>query len=959
MSTKTAGIRLQRVSPGGRMLRQAVLKLVKRGRPVQVTSTNEAALRGLRQIFSPEECERLEIELTPFGNLVSRVCRMAGVQTLRIAQSGQDVAAIAEACRRLPTDSPLAQTSSMPGIHAALAKSLGTLRAYGLDAARLDLAAEAADPYLASKLRSLGFLLRESSESLRELGREHMTSWLERTVATDPAACDSAGHVAILVAEGLDSATANWIAWLGRTQATVTVIGEVHPGVPAMFDDLDVLFPALKPALFTDAEGLTSRLFVREATRQADVALEIVAAPDLLAECEWALRRCQTALAAGKTLGRVAIVARELSSYAPVLQAAGRRLGIQVNVPWRAPLLSNRLIGFFLDLLAALGSPDIRALMKPLRSPYSGLPFDTVSALDGVLRDLRRSGSSAWDVLESVSGALTEQVAWLAPVLEWRSEAQSKPAEPWEWFGRIMALAELIPWQDAAVECGQFVERDARAQAAMQGAITERASLGKVRPSPPLSYDAAVHWLREAWEAADYSVPSLEGGIRVVAAGAEIGDADVVLAVGMLEGILPRRPREDPILGDLERCELSRITELDLPLPTSRSEAVREREEFVRICGSTSETLVLSHRLATGDRNNIPTAYVDEAARLCASVTKTVYSRTQFTPESPTLAPDVALHLALAATTKLADIDFVDENVRSRFKWDAGRAFEPQQVRRAVQCPFRSLARDQLNLRPSRRLQLWNSLLDLPVIADLILQPDQESALRALSTALDDLVDTHVGRLADWELAVIKSGGRRMIADWVDREFRARTMWPRGDVRAKVAIGSPGVLNKAAADVTLTGAIPGTARMGQYALVRLYEAGAPERLGRDSNDAAFVYYALWAVLAKGDAAASAIEVETLGHARRLFVLPRQPGPLPSDAAHGLFAAAVTVDEDDVMKSVKVRARGLIRLAVDQARNGVVSPKPSADHCPACGYGELCRRSIDFGEGDDPFEVGDA
>jgi hypothetical protein len=198
-----------------------------------------------------------------------------------------------------------------------------------------------------------------------------------------------------------------------------------------------------------------------------------------------------------------------------------------------------------------------------------------------------------------------------------------------------------------------------------------------------------------------------------------------------------------------------------------------------------------------------------------------------------------------------------------------------------------------------------------------------------------------------------------MIADWVDREFRARELWPRGGVRLNVPIGSPGVLNKAASDVTLTGTVPALGQMGPYALARLYESGAPDRLGRDSNDANFLYYALWSVIAQGDAEATAIEVETLGHARRLFVLPRLAGPLPSDKEHGLFAAAVTTVEEDVVKSVKSRARGLVRLAVDRARGGVVTPTPSADHCPGCGYGELCRRSAEFGESDDPFEVPDA
>ena len=769
------------------MLSRAVRRLTEPSRPLQLTAVSEPALRGLRVLFSPDEVERLGIELVPPGNLVSRVCRMARIQTLRAAQSGQVVAAIAEACHRLPSDSPLAQTASMPGIHRALAECLGTLRAYGFDAGRLDLAAEEAEPYLALKLRSLGFLLRESSESLRELGREQITAWLERTVASDPAECDDGGHIAIVVGGHLEPALAEWITWLSRTRATVTVIGEVHPGVPSMFGDLAAFFPGVKPDCTVDESALSSRLFVRGAAPQSLTALDVVAAPDVLAECEWAIRRCQAVVESDEPNGNVGIVAREISAYAPVLQAAARRLGVELDLPWRAPLLSNRLVSFFLDLLTALGSTDVRALIKPLRSPYSGLSLETLATVEAVLRDLRRSGPSAWDLLETVSSALTDQIAWLEPVLEWRTEALSRPGEPWEWFGRIMTLADLIPWQDAATEFPQFIERDGRAQSAMQRAITERASLAKVRRAPPLGYDEAIDWMREAWEEADYSVPSLEGGIRVVSNGSELGDVSTVVALGMLEGILPRRPREDPILGDLERDALSKLAALTVPLPTSSHEATHEREEFVRICAAAGERLVLSYRLATGDRNNIPTAYIDEAVRLCEATTKTIHSRTQFVPDNPTFASDLALAAALEVRQSLGETDFVSANVRERFRWGLDRPFEPQQLRRATQCPFRFFARDQLNLRPSRRLQLWTRLLELPITAELANQSDRVAAESALSTALEELVDAQVGRLADWELAVIRSGGR--TAD--DRRLggprvsRPRLMATRCDARKR------------------------------------------------------------------------------------------------------------------------------------------------------------------------------
>jgi hypothetical protein len=145
--------------------------------------------------------------------------------------------------------------------------------------------------------------------------------------------------------------------------------------------------------------------------------------------------------------------------------------------------------------------------------------------------------------------------------------------------------------------------------------------------------------------------------------------------------------------------------------------------------------------------------------------------------------------------------------------------------------------------------------------------------------------------------------------------------------------------------------------MGPYAYTRLYELSAPDRLGRDSTDADFLYYALWAAITKGDFQGTAIEVETLGHARRLFVLPRLGGALHSDRDAGLFAAPVSVAEEEVLKSVNARARALVQNAVQRARSAETKPTPGT-HCTGCAYGELCRRSSEYGESDDPFEGDD-
>ena len=82
-----------------------------------------------------------------------------------------------------------------------------------------------------------------------------------------------------------------------------------------------------------------------------------------------------------------------------------------------------------------------------------------------------------------------------------------------------------------------------------------------------------------------HSVPSSqrqEFGL-LTSHGSELGDCKVVYVLGMLEGVLPRRPREDPILGDSgtrRAFEASREVD-DSAVDVARRKLVHEREEFM------------------------------------------------------------------------------------------------------------------------------------------------------------------------------------------------------------------------------------------------------------------------------------------------------------------------------------------------------------------------------------------
>lgn len=943
-------------TPGAAPLREIVGLVAKRG-PVVITAFSPGRLRAAREVLGESAADYLE-----FGQLVGHFLALSEALAGGLPGRGHLQAAVSLACEAVE-DGPYAPAATTQGFQTRTIAMLDRLRGFGLEADQLDdLASKAAEP-LSGKLRTLATIQRESAHSLALLGK-HFNSERVRTCLELAPAASVPDRVIVLCGSHDDPVDLSWVKWAADCGVDVTAVVDDHPSNREVFPGAKVAAASLgeQPKPLHLPNELTGRLFSDQETpgsrRPLDV--EVWAMPDPLGECEWTLRAICEQLASGVEPGAIAIVARRMEEYAPILEAAARRLGVTLSVARSMPLLGAGIARFLLELLEALASREPSQLRIALRSSYFGLDFAGRAGVELVFREARRDLTEPWRALETLAKGAADAPAWLGELLAWRTEALREPTSLAAWSDRLRDLGTL-PWLARAFEgSGPTRDRDQYAMNVLQRSLAEMAAIDKIHDRKPMTLQALVRRCRVRWEREQVSLPRGVGGVAVVASAEEIGPADIVYVLGMLEGVFPRRRTEDPILFDDELAWIS--DQIGHRIPDSRRRAAEERDEFFRVCSAPSQRLVFSYPLAAEDRDNVRAFYLSEVERLMG-IGESVRSRRTWVPEVPIAEADIRLAEALGAPREdPLPIKLESEQAAVKVRRVQGESYSLADLSRVLACPFRFLASNRLELRAHRPQSRWNRLLDLPKQVSLPAQPDHLTAIARMTERLDELVDDMAGETTPEDLAMMRLGGRRLISEWVAREFEARERWGRGQAYPGVSF-EEGLRSRFKTrdgqTLELSGKFAGMSEISDHKVINLFMAHDPvaeadadnvhEKL-RESDR-----FEMGMVLAAIPPAKAGVglEVDVLGQQRRLFLTPR-PTPPPSVTAN---LKLTTFDEEERRDWIRF-VEEQVRIALRRLSEPDVEARPGDETCRFCDTGELCRRAHDFGEIPDPFVDGE-
>ena len=110
-------------------------------------------------------------------------------------------------------------------------------------------------------------------------------------------------------------------------------------------------------------------------------------------------------------------------------------------------------------------------------------------------------------------------------------------------------------------------------------------------------------------EAEKVTLPAETDGVQLVESHSAFGDWDHVFALGLREGTLPKRRREDPLLPDPAIHALSKLGKW---MPDSFDISLQDRDRFAQIVGCAGVRLALSYPMTGVEEDSVPTAYIED-----------------------------------------------------------------------------------------------------------------------------------------------------------------------------------------------------------------------------------------------------------------------------------------------------------------------------------------------------------
>ena len=361
----------------------------------------------------------------------------------------------------------------------------------------------------------------------------------------------------------------------------------------------------------------------------ADGTLSLVSAPDPAREVRAAARTCLTWAKEGRQFWEMAVAYRHGDAYRPLVESVFIEAGIPVYLHEGSPL-SERPVGRQTLALLALYESEFsrRSVMdfmtdarflKELRDEYGGIPaarWDSVSRQAGIV-----GGAAQWSerlkTLQSDLKGDGDEPDWVRDRIADIGVLERFVADL---HGRLSAHPERAPWaehlDDLQSLLGRYVARGDQVIEVLRGLERFTALETEVEHKPFLEVvRRAIETLRSEDVLDGQPGAFARRGVNVVAVNSLAGvQFQRVWMLGATERAFPPPARQDPILLDKEREEISRRAGALLAPRGARGS--EEELLFALACEAARERLVVSYaRRATGEnRPRLPSIFFRELA---------------------------------------------------------------------------------------------------------------------------------------------------------------------------------------------------------------------------------------------------------------------------------------------------------------------------------------------------------
>lgn len=899
-------------------------------------------------VATPQQKVQFERRLAKAGGALNvRVTTFGELYADALSALGKNVAVLtAEACERWLASicastelTHYARIQHTPGFVQVLGEVIAELKAERVHPDALAMALDKLDA--SPRLRELGLLFSTYQDQVREhewadnAGR----AWLA-TEALEHAA-PGALPWPVLILDGIDTFTSVQTDWLRAAAAHIPHIAVTlsqYPDSPQYRDTL----ARLEHALGCSAQPLPNP-FVPPAPHAAFLEVS-----DRSREAREAVRWLkQRIVHDGVPPAQCAVLARNLAPYADALRTVAAEMGVPLHCIDGVALASNPLIGALINLLQLAPGFAPPALLAALRSPYFGWP--AFGWTDGDVQHLRSlaakhnviEGLPQWRAALQVGQAsqreATEamQAKFEALVTQLTPPTGRRPLpEHVRWLERLIGGddedeiddAQSLHVVAAARANHETAARDVRALRALKDALRSQCVAHEITGGQMLDPAGFLAVLMAAINGATYDpdAVAMADGVFVCDIPRARGLRFAAVAViGMAEGEFPRASRENPLLTDADRQQLSSATGRRL----SNSLDSAEQDYFLAsLSRGERDLLFMRPRLADNGAEWLPSVFWSAAMQRFATAGVTTL-RTGQLPEADAAASTVEAALVTAGTstqtvTAQPAGDLAAQTASLQDMFDDAFTWSASALETYAECPYWFYIERVLKVRqPVSAVEGVDAAITGMIYHDALRMlaehlrdapDDQAGAGEKLDQLLEDASEKHSFRASAWwaqSRHVLREDILRnaagLAAGWTPLQLEQRFE------RLELA---PGVWLKGAIDRIDTRP-DGAVRVVDY------------KLGRPKVDdvatGRMMQVALYA------RAAEALTGKAVTHALYWHLGKAEPAiNLADDIGGGLTGA------------IEIATRTAL-AAVEGVRSGRFSPTPPDDgcapYCPAAGF----------------------